>query len=69
MACGQCVERGLALGGRAARRSPRFPLPPLVRSAMGLQSLPVAFGIDTAKWITVGTIDVTQARRDGGVGG
>ena len=27
---------------------------------MGLQSLPVAFGIDTAKWITVGTIDVTQ---------
>lgn len=27
---------------------------------MGLQSLPVAFGIDTAKWICVGTIDVTQ---------
>ena len=27
---------------------------------MGLQSLPVAFGIDTAKWITVGTIDLTQ---------
>ena len=27
---------------------------------MGLQSLPVAFGIETAKWITVGTIDVTQ---------
>lgn len=27
---------------------------------MGLQSLPVAFGVDTAKWITVGTIDVTQ---------
>jgi chlorophyll/bacteriochlorophyll a synthase len=28
--------------------------------ALGLQSLPVAFGIDTAKWITVGTIDATQ---------
>ncbi|BDA44052.1 Chlorophyll synthase, chloroplastic [Coccomyxa sp. Obi] len=28
---------------------------------MGLQSLPVAFGVETAKWITVGTIDVTQA--------
>ena len=27
---------------------------------MGLQSLPVAFGVDTAKWITVATIDVTQ---------
>ena len=28
---------------------------------LGLQSLPVAFGIDTAKWMTVGFIDVTQA--------
>lgn len=28
--------------------------------AMGLQSLPVAFGIETAKWICVSTIDVTQ---------
>eukprot|EP01026_Neomeris_dumetosa_P032639 TRINITY_DN25946_c0_g1_i15.p3 TRINITY_DN25946_c0_g1~~TRINITY_DN25946_c0_g1_i15.p3 ORF type:complete len:254 (+),score=31.32 TRINITY_DN25946_c0_g1_i15:170-931(+) len=28
--------------------------------AMGLQSLPVAFGVDTAKWILVGTIDITQ---------
>lgn len=27
---------------------------------MGLNSLPVAFGIDKAKWITVATIDVTQ---------
>eukprot|EP01023_Acetabularia_acetabulum_P014411 TRINITY_DN17055_c0_g2_i2.p1 TRINITY_DN17055_c0_g2~~TRINITY_DN17055_c0_g2_i2.p1 ORF type:complete len:413 (+),score=43.38 TRINITY_DN17055_c0_g2_i2:72-1241(+) len=27
---------------------------------MGLQSLPVAFGVDTAKWILVGTIDLTQ---------
>jgi len=27
---------------------------------LGMQSLPVAFGVDTAKWITVGTIDVTQ---------
>ncbi len=27
---------------------------------MGLQSLPVAFGVDTAKWICVSTIDVTQ---------
>jgi len=27
---------------------------------LGLQSLPVAFGIDTAKYITVGTIDITQ---------
>ncbi len=25
-----------------------------------LQSLPVAFGVDTAKWICVSTIDVTQ---------
>ncbi len=28
--------------------------------ALGLQSLPVAFGVDTAKWICVSTIDVTQ---------
>ncbi|GMH39773.1 hypothetical protein BSKO_07671 [Bryopsis sp. KO-2023] len=28
--------------------------------AMGLQSLPVAFGVDTAKWICVGSIDITQ---------
>ncbi|KAK1355641.1 hypothetical protein POM88_048897 [Heracleum sosnowskyi] len=28
--------------------------------AMGLQSLPVAFGFETAKWICVGAIDVTQ---------
>jgi chlorophyll synthase len=27
---------------------------------LGLQSLPVAFGIDTAKYLTVGTIDITQ---------
>ncbi len=27
---------------------------------MGLQSLPVAFGIEKAKWLTVGTIDITQ---------
>ncbi|GJP45227.1 hypothetical protein CLOM_g10813 [Closterium sp. NIES-68] len=27
---------------------------------MGLQSLPVAFGVDTAKWICVASIDVTQ---------
>lgn len=27
---------------------------------MGLQSLPVAFGVDTAKWICVSTIDLTQ---------
>ncbi|KAJ1700198.1 hypothetical protein LUZ63_008710 [Rhynchospora breviuscula] len=27
---------------------------------LGLQSLPVAFGIDTAKWICVGAIDITQ---------
>merc|ERR1711968_157849 len=27
---------------------------------LGLQSLPVAFGVDVAKWLTVGTIDVTQ---------
>ncbi|KAM7526502.1 hypothetical protein LguiA_016404 [Lonicera macranthoides] len=28
--------------------------------ALGLQSLPVAFGFETAKWICVGAIDVTQ---------
>jgi len=28
---------------------------------LGLQSLPVAFGVDTAKWICVGTIDAFQA--------
>lgn len=28
--------------------------------ALGLQSLPVAFGIENAKWLTVGTIDITQ---------
>jgi len=27
---------------------------------LGMNSLPVAFGIDTAKWICVGSIDVTQ---------
>jgi chlorophyll synthase len=25
-----------------------------------LQSLPVAFGVDAAKWLTVGAIDITQ---------
>ncbi|PKU84481.1 Chlorophyll synthase, chloroplastic [Dendrobium catenatum] len=28
--------------------------------AMGLQSLPVAFGVEAAKWICVGAIDITQ---------
>ncbi|XP_072984431.1 chlorophyll synthase, chloroplastic-like [Typha latifolia] len=28
--------------------------------ALGLQSIPVAFGMDTAKWICVGAIDITQ---------
>ncbi|KAL2902008.1 Chlorophyll synthase chloroplastic [Bienertia sinuspersici] len=28
--------------------------------AMGLQSIPVAFGIEAAKWICVGAIDITQ---------
>ena len=28
--------------------------------ALGLQSLPVAFGVEVAKWITVGCIDATQ---------
>ena len=28
--------------------------------ALGLQSLPVAFGVDTAKWICVASIDATQ---------
>ena len=27
---------------------------------MGLQSLPVAFGIDTAKWICAGSVTITQ---------
>ncbi|KAK6943150.1 UbiA prenyltransferase family [Dillenia turbinata] len=35
--------------------------------ALGLQSLPVAFGIDTAKWICVGAIDVTQLSVAGNV--
>ncbi|KAK4268574.1 hypothetical protein QN277_025208 [Acacia crassicarpa] len=29
-------------------------------TTVGLQSLPVAFGIDTAKWICVGAIDIAQ---------
>jgi chlorophyll synthase len=29
-------------------------------SALGMNSLPVAFGVDTAKWICVGAIDLTQ---------
>ena len=37
--------------------------------ALGLRSLPVEFGVDTAKWITVGTIDVTQVRKGGRRGG
>lgn len=32
----------------------------MVGRATGLQSLPVVFGPDVAKWITVATIDVTQ---------
>ena len=28
--------------------------------ALGMNSLPVAFGIDTAKYICIGTIDLTQ---------
>jgi len=50
-------------GERARRGEGQQPLPyPACapRRKMGLQSLPVAFGVDTAKWITVGTIDVTQ---------
>ncbi len=45
---------------------PRLSLMPCASCAvppcrqMGLQSLPVAFGVDTAKWICVSTIDVTQ---------
>lgn len=31
---------------------------PAVTRKMGLQSLPVAFGVDAAKWITVVTIDL-----------
>merc|ERR1712146_427587 len=27
---------------------------------LGLQSLPVAFGVDTAKWLCAGSIDITQ---------
>ena len=27
---------------------------------MGLQSLPVAFGVDTAKWICAGSVTLTQ---------
>ena len=34
--------------------------PHLLCRKMGLNSLPVAFGPEVAKWITVGTIDVTQ---------
>ena len=30
---------------------------------MGLQSLPVAFGVETAKWICVASIDATQVRK------
>lgn len=37
-----------------------LPLSALFIREMGLQSLPVAFGVDAAKWITVGTIDITQ---------
>lgn len=32
----------------------------LINRKMGLNSLPVAFGPEVAKWITVATIDVTQ---------
>lgn len=31
--------------------------------ALGMNSLPVAFGVDTAKWICVASIDATQVRR------
>ena len=37
-----------------------LPYPPAGDRAMGLQSLPVAFGVETAKWICVSSIDVTQ---------
>ena len=29
-------------------------------AALGMQSIPVAFGVDKAKWICAGTIDLTQ---------
>lgn len=32
---------------------------------MGLQSLPVAFGVETAKYICVASIDATQVRQGG----
>ena len=34
---------------------------------MGLQSLPVAFGVDAAKWICVASIDATQLAVAAGV--
>jgi chlorophyll/bacteriochlorophyll a synthase len=37
-----------------------YLIPSLYHRKLGLNSLPVAFGIDTAKWMTVGTIDLTQ---------
>ena len=43
----------------AALRSHR-PAPPAGDRALGLQSLPVAFGVEGAKWICVSTIDATQ---------
>ena len=52
--------------GRAATLLPRATFKDsctvaCARRKMGLQSLPVAFGVDMAKWITVATIDITQA--------
>ncbi len=37
-----------------------LPMLNAVCRKMGLNSLPVAFGPEVAKWITVATIDVTQ---------
>ncbi len=57
---GETVCRGWRNWLQHAARSPERAPPPTHRRALGLQSLPVAFGVDTAKWICVGTIDVTQ---------
>ena len=51
----------LSCQSRIVRRSKaRSETAHTVCRAMGMQSLPVAFGVDTAKWICAASIDVTQ---------
>ncbi|CAB1114235.1 unnamed protein product [Ectocarpus sp. CCAP 1310/34] len=53
--CGQAMFGELNIQARA-----HLDMSNVSAGEMGLQSLPVAFGVEKAKWLCVGSIDATQ---------